>query len=75
MVPIHCRGSIIYILDGLWVLVNPHPPCPGPICSTSSFLHISQSLSQLLSMISCIYFYFPIELDYNTYFAMRMNSS
>ncbi|XP_068071914.1 sorting nexin-12 isoform X1 [Danio rerio] len=30
------------------VLVNPFP-CPGSVCSTSSFLHISQSLSQLLS--------------------------
>uniref|UniRef100_A0A8C1FPS3 Sorting nexin 12 n=2 Tax=Cyprininae TaxID=2743694 RepID=A0A8C1FPS3_CYPCA len=44
------------------VLVNP-PPCPGPVCSTSSFLHISQSLSQLLSMIFCIYFYSLLELD------------
>lgn len=45
------------------VLVKP-PPCPGPICSTSSFLHISQSLSQLLSMIFCIYFYSLIELQH-----------
>uniref|UniRef100_A0A672K299 Sorting nexin-12-like n=1 Tax=Sinocyclocheilus grahami TaxID=75366 RepID=A0A672K299_SINGR len=46
------------------VLVNPPPPHPGPICSTSSFLHISQSLSQLLSMIFCIYFYSLIELQH-----------